>query len=299
MNKYDLIIIGAGPAGLSAAIYASRGGLKTLVVDRGAPGGQTLLSDDIENYPGIPHVDGYSLTVNMQRQATSFGATIVSDEILSLDLTGREKRFSLKTLGDVSSSAVVIATGARARKLGVEREDELLGKGISYCATCDGGFFKNKSVAVVGGGDTALTDALYLARFAKEVFLIHRRTSFRAAAILTERLHSSSVKVVAPAVVKSLIGTPLSSVEVEYEDGSSDTLPVNGLFVAVGRVPDTDFLGGAVATEDGYVLTDERMKTSLDGVYAAGDVRKTPLRQIVTACADGAIAAESVIADLF
>lgn len=299
MNKYDLIIIGAGPAGLSAAIYASRGGLKTLVVDRGAPGGQTLLSDDIENYPGIPHVDGYSLTVNMQRQATSFGATIVSDKILSLDLTGREKRFSLKTLGDVSSSAVVIATGARARKLGVEREDELLGKGISYCATCDGGFFKNKSVAVVGGGDTALTDALYLARFAKEVFLIHRRTSFRAAAILTERLHSSSVKVVTPAVVKSLIGSPLSSVEVEYEDGSSDTLPVNGLFVAVGRVPDTDFLGGAVATEDGYVITDERMKTSLDGVYSAGDVRKTPLRQIVTACADGAIAAESVIADLF
>lgn len=299
MNKYDLIIIGAGPAGLSAAIYASRGGLKTLVVDRGAPGGQTLLSDDIENYPGIPHVDGYSLTVNMQRQASSFGATIVSDEILSLDLTGSEKRFSLKTLGDVSSSAVVIATGARARKLGVEREDELLGKGISYCATCDGGFFKNKSVAVVGGGDTALTDALYLARFAKEVFLIHRRASFRAAAILAERLHSSSVKVVTPAVVKSLIGSPLSSVEVEYEDGSSDTLSVKGLFVAVGRVPDTDFLGGAVATEDGYVLTDERMKTSLDGVYAAGDVRKTPLRQIVTACADGAIAAESVIADLF
>ncbi len=299
MNKYDLIIIGAGPAGLSAAIYASRGGLKTLVIDRGAPGGQTLLSDDIENYPGIPHVDGYSLTVNMQRQATSFGATIVSDEIISLDLTGSEKRFSLKTLGDVSSSAVVIATGARARNLGVAREDELLGKGISYCATCDGGFFKNKSVAVVGGGDTALTDALYLARFAKEVFLIHRRTSFRAAAILAERLHSSSVKVVTPAVVKSLIGSPLSSVEVEYEDGSSDTLPVNGLFVAVGRVPDTDFLGGAVATEDGYVITDERMKTSLDGVYAAGDVRKTPLRQIVTACADGAIAAESVIADLF
>lgn len=299
MNRYDLIIIGAGPAGLSAAIYASRGGLNTLVVDRGATGGQTLLSDDIENYPGIPHTDGYSLAVNMEKQARSFGATIISDEITSLDLIGEEKRFALKNHGDISSRAVIIATGAKARRLGVEREEELLGKGISYCATCDGGFFKNKSVAVVGGGDTALTDALYLSRFAKEVFLIHRRTSFRAAAILTERLKSSSVKVVAPAVVKSLVGTPLSSVEVEYEDGSHENVPVNGLFVAVGRVPDTDFIGGVLATDNGYISTDERMKTSLEGVYAAGDVRKTPLRQIVTACADGAIAAESVIADLF
>lgn len=299
MNRYDLIIIGAGPAGLSAAIYASRGGLNTLVVDRGATGGQTLLSDDIENYPGIPHTDGYSLAVNMEKQARSFGATIISDEITSLNLIGEEKRFALKNHGDISSRAVIIATGAKARKLGVEREEELIGKGISYCATCDGGFFKNKSVAVVGGGDTALTDALYLSRFAKEVFLIHRRTSFRAAAILIERLKSSSVKVVAPAVVKSLVGTPLSSVEVKHEDGSRKNVPVNGLFVAVGRVPDTDFIGGVLATDNGYISTDERMKTSLEGVYAAGDVRKTPLRQIVTACADGAIAAESVIADLF
>lgn len=299
MNRYDLIIIGAGPAGLSAAIYASRGGLNTLVVDRGATGGQTLLSDDIENYPGIPHTDGYSLAVNMEKQARSFGATIISDEITSLNLIGEEKRFALKNHGDISSRAVIIATGAKARKLGVEREEELIGKGISYCATCDGGFFKNKSVAVVGGGDTALTDALYLSRFAKEVFLIHRRTSFRAAAILIERLKSSSVKVISPAVVRSLVGTPLSSVEVEYEDGSRENVPVNGLFVAVGRVPDTDFIGGVLASDNGYISTDERMKTSLEGVYAAGDVRKTPLRQIVTACADGAIAAESVIADLF
>ncbi len=299
MNNYDLIIIGAGPAGLTAAIYASRGGLKTLVVDRGAPGGQTLLTENIENFPGIPHVDGYSLAINMEKQAKEFGATIISDEITSLDLIGEKKRFTLKNHGDISSRAVIIATGAKARRLGVEREEELIGKGISYCATCDGGFFRNKPVAVVGGGDTALTDALYLSRFTEEVHLIHRREEFRATAVLTERLKSSSIRVVTPAVVKELIGSPLSSVTVEYRDGFTDNIPARGLFVAVGRVPDTDFLGGALATDNGYILTDEKMRTSLKGVYAAGDVRKTPLRQIITACADGAIAAESAIEDLF
>lgn len=297
MKLYDVVVIGGGPAGLTAAIYASRGGLKTLVIEKFATGGQTLFISDVENYPGILHSDGYSFSDTLLKQAKSFGAETVADEIVSLDLLSEPKKLVLKREGEILAARVIVASGAKARKLGVEREDELVGQGVSYCATCDGGFFRNKSVAVVGGGDSALADAVYLARFS-DVTLIHRRDEFRAAKILIDRAKSLGVKFVLNAVVKELKGTPLSSVIVEKKDGSREEIAVFGLFVAVGLDPCSDFLERAVETEGGYILTDETMRTSVEGVYAAGDVRKKELRQIVTACADGAIAADSVVKSL-
>lgn len=293
---YDLIILGAGPAGLTAGIYAARGGLNAVIVESKAVGGQAALTAEIENYPGFASVSGYELVSLMQAQCEALGVSFVFDAPVALALEGDVKRVETAYSGTLEARAVVLATGALPRTLGIERESELMGGGVSYCATCDGAFFRGKPVAVVGGGNTAVEDALYLEKFASEVYLIHRRDALRADAILADRVKNSGVHIVWDSVVTALDGDKkLQSVTLKnVKSGDTSSLAVNGLFVAVGQKPATEGLTG-VELDGGYIVTDSEMRTSLPGVFAAGDVRKKTLRQVVTAAADGAVAAESAI----
>ncbi len=293
---YDLIILGAGPAGLTAGIYAARGGLNAVIVESKAVGGQAALTAEIENYPGFASVSGYELVSLMQAQCEALGVSFVFDAPVALALEGDVKRVETAYSGTLEARAVILATGALPRTLGIERESELLGGGVSYCATCDGAFFRGKPVAVVGGGNTAVEDALYLEKFASEVYLIHRRDALRADAILADRVKNSGVHIVWDSVVTALEGDKkLQSVTLKnVKSGDTSSLAVNGLFVAVGQKPATEGLTG-VELDGGYIVTDSEMRTSLPGVFAAGDVRKKTLRQVVTAAADGAVAAESAI----
>ncbi len=293
---YDLIILGAGPAGLTAGIYAARGGLNAVIVESKAVGGQAALTAEIENYPGFASVSGYELVSLMQAQCEALGVSFVFDAPVTLSLDGDVKRVETAYSGTLEARAVILATGALPRTLGLERESELMGGGVSYCATCDGAFFRGKPVAVVGGGNTAVEDALYLEKFASEVYLIHRRDALRADAILADRVKNSGVHIVWDSVVTALDGDKkLQSVTLKnVKSGDTSSLAVNGLFVAVGQKPATEGLTG-VELDGGYIVTDSEMRTSLPGVFAAGDVRKKTLRQVVTAAADGAVAAESAI----
>lgn len=293
---YDLIILGAGPAGLTAGIYAARGGLNAVIVESKAVGGQAALTAEIENYPGFASVSGYELVSLMQAQCEALGVSFVFDAPVALALEGDVKRVDTAYSGTLEARAVILATGALPRTLGVDRESELMGGGVSYCATCDGAFFRGKPVAVVGGGNTAVEDALYLEKFASEVYLIHRRDALRADAILADRVKNSGVHIVWDSVVTALDGDKkLQSVTLKnVKSGDTSSLAVNGLFVAVGQKPATEGLTG-VELDGGYIVTDSEMRTSLPGVFAAGDVRKKTLRQVVTAAADGAVAAESAI----
>lgn len=293
---YDLIILGAGPAGLTAGIYAARGGLNAVIVESKAVGGQAALTAEIENYPGFASVSGYELVSLMQAQCEALGVSFVFDAPVALALEGDVKRVDTAYSGTLEARAVILATGALPRTLGLERESELMGGGVSYCATCDGAFFRGKPVAVVGGGNTAVEDALYLEKFASEVYLIHRRDALRADAILADRVKNSGVHIVWDSVVTALDGDKkLQSVTLKnVKSGDTSSLAVNGLFVAVGQKPATEGLTG-VELDGGYIVTDSEMRTSLPGVFAAGDVRKKTLRQVVTAAADGAVAAESAI----
>ncbi len=293
---YDLIILGAGPAGLTAGIYAARGGLNAVIVESKAVGGQAALTAEIENYPGFASVSGYELVSLMQAQCEALGVSFVFDAPVALALEGGVKRVETAYSGTLEARAVILATGALPRTLGIERESELMGGGVSYCATCDGAFFRGKPVAVVGGGNTAVEDALYLEKFASEVYLIHRRDALRADAILADRVKNSGVHIVWDSVVTALDGDKkLQSVTLKnVKSGDTSSLAVNGLFVAVGQKPATEGLTG-VELDGGYIVTDSEMRTSLPGVFAAGDVRKKTLRQVVTAAADGAVAAESAI----
>lgn len=293
---YDLIILGAGPAGLTAGIYAARGGLNAVIVESKAVGGQAALTAEIENYPGFASVSGYELVSLMQAQCEALGVSFVFDAPVTLSLDGDVKRVDTAYSGTLEARAVILATGALPRTLGIERESELMGGGVSYCATCDGAFFRGKPVAVVGGGNTAVEDALYLEKFASEVYLIHRRDALRADAILADRVKNSGVHIVWDSVVTALDGDKkLQSVTLKnVKSGDTSSLAVNGLFVAVGQKPATEGLTG-VELDGGYIVTDSEMRTSLPGVFAAGDVRKKTLRQVVTAAADGAVAAESAI----
>lgn len=293
---HDLIILGAGPAGLTAGIYGARGGLDTVIIERKSFGGQAAITPEVENFPGVQNVDGFTLTFTMEQQARSFGVDFVYDEVESVSLDGDVKTVVTKNNGEIQAKTIIIACGAEAKKLGVEGETDLIGKGVSYCATCDGRFFKGKPVAVVGGGNTAVEDALYLSAFAKEVYLIHRRDALRASAVLSDKVKNSSVKILWDTVIESLSGNPLEKIVVKnVKTNEKTTLDVACVFVAVGQTPSSSLFTDKVAHENGYILADENMATNIDGVFVAGDVRKTPLRQIVTACADGAVAAESAI----
>lgn len=295
--KYDVIIIGGGPAGFTAGIYAARGGLRTILFTGSQPGGQAALTHKIENYSGVVDVEGFTLVSTMMEQAGNFGCEISFASVLDVNLAGEEK-VVITDEGEYITSTVIVATGAKNRRMGLENEESLIGKGISFCATCDGSFFKDRPVAINGGGDSALTEALYLSNICSKVYLIHRRQGFRAAQILVDRVRSNKkISLVLDSTVTALNGDPLNSLEVTNKvTGEKQNIAVDALFVAIGNIPNTDIFKGQLdLNEGGYIRTNEKMETNIEGVYAAGDVRITPMRQVITACADGAIAANSVI----
>lgn len=293
---YDLVIIGGGPAGLTAGLYASRARLNVLLLEKTAPGGQILVTDQVENYPGFPEgISGVDLVEKMTEQARKFGLAVETEEVLSVDFTQNPKTIRLpgKT---ISSKTVIIATGASPKKLGIPGEDVFYGKGVSFCATCDAPFYKNRVVAAVGGGDTAVQESLYLTKFVKKVYLIHRRDQLRAEAILQERaFQNDKIELIWDSVPTGIIGglTQVEKIAVKnVKTGESRVLAVDGCFIWVGIQPNTLFLGDSIKLDEwGFISVNCNMETSSPGVYAAGDVRNTPLRQIVTAVGDAAIAA--------
>ena len=293
-NIYDMLILGGGPAGYTAALYAARAGFDTLLIERMTAGGQMALTGEIENYPGFDEgVDGFTLGMKMQTAAEKFGAKTEYDEVTEVDFSGKIKK--VRTVGgEFFGKTVVISTGANPRELGVNGESELVGRGVHYCAHCDGRFYKDKTVAVIGGGNSAVSDALYLSRLAKKVYLIHRRDSLRAEKIFEEALkNADNIEILWNSRVKNFITdgrvTGLKLISTQSEKVSE--IECDGVFVSIGRKPATDFLQGVVALDkNGYIVADESTKTEIDGVYAVGDVRTKPLRQIVTAAADGAVA---------
>ena len=290
---YDMLIIGGGPAGYAAALYAARAGLSTLVIEKMAVGGQMTLTGDIDNYPGFDEgVDGFTLGMKMQQGAERFGATTVYDEVTAVAFDEPVKRVTT-AFGEYAAKTVVIASGADPRPLGVEGERELVGRGVHYCAHCDGRFYKDKTVAVVGGGNSAASDALYLSRLAKRVYLIHRRDTLRATKLYHEPLlGADNVEFVWNSTVEAFSADgKVNGVTVNTPDGAR-TIACDGVFVSIGRQPTTAFLNGALPLDEhGYIVADESTQTAIDGVYAVGDVRTKTLRQVVTAVADGAVAA--------
>ena len=295
---YDIIIIGSGPAGLSAAIYGQRARLSVLVIEKQPmSGGQIINTYDVDNYPGLPGIGGFELAAKMRAHADALGAKFVTEEVRSAELSGEEKIIRTDD-GEYRTKTAVIATGAVHRKLSVPGEDALLGRGVSYCATCDGAFFRGKETAVVGGGDVALEDALFLARACSHVYVIHRRDEFRGAKVLQEKvLAAENITVLWDTVVDEICGEEqVEALSLENrKTGEKQKLPVQGVFVAVGIVPNTGLFDGALKTDEaGYICAGEDGATSLPGVFAAGDVRTKQLRQIVTAAADGANAITSV-----
>ena len=295
-TDYDLIIIGAGPAGLTAGIYAARARMKVLLLEKTAPGGQILITDWIENYPGFPEgISGYDLSEKMKTQAESLGLKIESAEVHSLNLSGKAKEIILKD-STVTSKSLIIASGASPRKLGIG-EDKFFGKGVSFCATCDGPFFRDKTVVAVGGGDTAIQESIFLTKFAKKVHLIHRRDELRAAKILQERaFKNEKIEFAWDSVVTGIEGFfGVEGVTVKnLKTGEEKNIKANGCFIWVGILPNTSFLNSSLKTDEfGFIMADAKMQTSVPGVFAAGDVRDTPLRQIATAVGDAAIAAIS------
>jgi len=293
---YDLVIIGGGPAGLTAGLYAARARLKTLLIEKTAPGGQILVTDWIENYPGFPEgLSGYELAQKLTKQAIKFELQIKTGEVSSLDVSGPVKHIHLKD-GIVRTLTVIVASGASPKLLGVPGESEFYGRGVSFCATCDAPFFKDRVVAAVGGGDTAVQESLYLTKFAKKVYLIHRRDALRAERILQERAISNErIEFVWNSTVTRISGGKAGVEKVETRhvtNGKVRELQVDGCFIWIGIHPNSGFLADTVElTEAGFVRTDACMETSVPGVFAAGDVRDTPLRQIATAVGDAAIAA--------
>ena len=294
---YDLVIIGGGPAGLTAGIYAARARLNVILFEKLVPGGQILVTDWIENYPGFPDgISGSDLVEKMTEQAKRLGLKIESNEVVSLDLSGKIKKIILDN-GTVTANAIILATGAHPRKLDVPGENAFFGRGISFCATCDGPFFKNKTVAAVGGGDTAVQESIFLTKFARKVYLIHRRDKLRAAKILQERAFANDkIEFVWNSVVTRIEGSDgLEKIAVKnVKTGEEKELAVDGCFVWIGILPNTGFLGNSVKLDEyGFVIASHKMETSVPGVFAAGDGRNTPLRQVATAVGDAAIAAFS------
>ncbi len=292
---FDLMIIGGGPAGYTAALYGARAGLTVGLMEKLAPGGQMGTTDMVDNYPGFPEgINGFELAMKMKAGAERFGARTISAEVTGLELSGDIK--TLQTPKEVyKARTVVLATGAQPRELGLPHERELRGKGVSYCATCDGMFYRGKTVAVVGGGNTAVADALYLSRLCEKVYVIHRRDKLRAPQIQQQNLEmAGNVEFVWDSIVKELrFEERLTGLVTEDKNtGECRELSCAGVFIAVGQVPETELFKGQVQLDEaGYVSAGEDCRTNIPGVFAAGDLRAKPLRQIVTAAADGAVAA--------
>lgn len=300
---YDIIIIGAGVGGLTSAIYAKEANKSVLILEKVGAGGQLNNINKITNYPGFSQISGYELTENIKNQALNLGAELKREEVISVKLNEKIKKITTHK-NIYEAKAVIIATGAYAKQLELNGEKQFLGRGLSYCATCDGNFFKEKTVAVIGGGNTSMDDCIYLNGIAKKIYLIHRREEFTATDKLLNQVkhligeENSKIEVLTNSVVVELKGEEkLEQIKVlNKKENTEKMLQVEGLFVAIGRKPDTEFLNGQVMLdESGFILTDENMATNIKGVFAVGDVRKTPLRQVVTACSDGAIATNSII----
>jgi len=295
---YDTVIIGGGPAGYAAALYTARAGLDTLVLEKMSVGGQMSVTDIIDNYPGFDEgIDGFTLGMKMQAGAERFGAKTEYAEATEISLSGEIKRVSTAE-GELLARTVIIATGAFPRKLGIKDEDKYLGQGIHYCAHCDGRFYKGKTVIVVGGGNTAVSDALYLSRLAKKVYIVHRRDTLRATKIYHDALlNTENIEPVWNSTVTELLaGESFSGVKVkDVKSGEERVIDADGVFVSIGRVPATElFREELELDENGYIVAGEDTKTNIEGVFAAGDVRTKALRQVVTAVSDGATAAHFV-----
>ncbi len=295
---YDVIIIGAGPAGMTAAVYTSRGSLSTLMLERGVPGGQMANTEEIENYPGFDHILGPDLSTKMFEHAKKFGAEYAYGDVTDI-IDGRDYKTIVVGTKEYKARAIIITTGAEYRKIGIPGEEELAGRGVSYCAVCDGAFFRKKELVVVGGGDSAVEEGAYLTRFADKVTIVHRRDELRAQKILQDRafandkidfIWNSTVKKVNESNGKVGSVTLVSTV-----DGTEREFETDGMFVYIGMDPLTaPFEKLGILNDDGYIPTNENMETSVPGIYAAGDVREKLLRQVVTATGDGSIAAQAV-----
>lgn len=296
MEKRDLVILGAGPAGLTAAIYARRADLDTLVIEKGLPGGQIRVTAEIENWPGLVNSTGVGLADSFRQHAEHFKADFRTAEIKGLRLEDNRKIVTTSE-GEVEAAAVIVATGASFRRLGCRGEDKFIGSGVSFCAVCDAEFFVDETVAVVGGGNTAVEEAIYLTRFAQKVYIIHRRDQFRADPLVAQRAARNEKLVpVWDSVVEAIEGADLVErvLVKNVKSGSVTPLEVAGVFMFVGTQPHVEFLGGLLEQrEGGWLVTDRHLAASVPGIFAAGDVRDTPLRQVVTAAADGAVAAMS------
>jgi len=295
---YDLVIIGGGPAGLTAGLYAARARLNVILLEKSVTGGQIIVTDWIENYPGFPEgISGIDLTNKMSEQAKRFGLKMETEEVLSIDCSEKVKKIRLSDK-TITAYTVIIATGASPSKLGVPGEDAFYGKGVSFCATCDGPFFSGSVVAAVGGGDTAVQESIFLTKFAKKVFIIHRRNELRASKILQERAFANDkIEILWDSVLTNIKGakTGVTNISVKNVKTENTTdYAVDGCFIWVGIQPNSGFLGDDIKLDEhGFVLVDKKMETSVQGVFAAGDGRSTPLRQIATAIGDAAIAAVS------
>lgn len=296
-TDWDIVIIGSGPAGLTAAQYAARADMKTVVLEQLSPGGQALLIDELENYPGFPEkTDGFTFSEAMTRQAQKFGAVIEYTGAASVKK--ENDRFLIETTSNrtLTAKAVILATGAAHRPLGVPGEEKLSGRGVSYCATCDGPFFKGKKIFVVGGGDTACTDAAYLAHLSDDVTIVHRKDRFRAQKAVADKvLNHPNIRVLFNTEVTEIKGSDkVESVMLfNNKDRTTTEEPADAVFIFVGTVPHTEPVPGLEKDEAGYILTDSSMQTSLPGLFCAGDVRSTPFRQVVVACGEGAVAAHA------
>ena len=291
----DLIIIGGGPAGLTAGLYAARARLKTVLLEKLSPGGQVLLTDLVENYPGFPDgISGFELVERMRHQAENFGLNIQSANVVKLELSP-EKKQVITEKGPLETKALILTTGATPRKLEIEGEERLTGKGVSYCATCDGPFYRDQEVAVIGGGDTAVEEALFLTKFAKKVYLVHRRDELRATKLLQERAFAQEkVELVWDTIPTQFLGkTGVEEIELKnVKAGGLSTLRVDGVFVFIGYDPNSELVKGAMELDNrGFIITNNDLETSLPGVFAAGDIRSKLLRQISTAVGEGATAA--------
>ncbi len=290
---YDLVIIGGGPAGLTAGIYAQRSRLKTILLEKGVVGGQIALSDIIENYPGFSSISGAGLMEKFEEHARGLGLEIRLDEVINITVEGKEKVIRTSE-GELRAKALIVATGAKPRRLGVPGEKELTGKGVSYCATCDGPFFRQRTVMVVGGGDTAVKEAVYLSKLASKVYIVHRRDRFRAEKMHQEKAEATpNIEFLASNILKEIKaenGVVSKAVIENLKNPAVKEVAVDGVFIFVGINPTTDFVDAEKDT-GGFIKTNPRMETSIPGVFAAGDCRTSPLLQVATAVGDGAIAA--------
>ncbi|MCA6069577.1 MAG: thioredoxin-disulfide reductase [Endomicrobium sp.] len=292
---YDAIIIGGGPSGLSAAIYASRARLKTLLVEKNGCGGQMTVTDLLENYPGFNDgINGFDLAVKLETQARDFGTEIMYDEVTSIENGAVKKVITVN--GACETKTIIVAAGTSVKKMNIPGEEKFIGRGVSFCAICDAPFYKGKDVAVIGGGDSAIQEAIYLSNFAKNVIVVHRRDTLRATKILQEKMASrANISVIYDSIPKEIFGNDsIEKIGITNTKTNEDKdLQVDGIFVFIGLIPNTLFLSNLTLDKNGYVITDENMNTSIPGIFACGDIRKKQLRQVVTAASDGAQAAVS------